>query len=573
MVVTAEVETQHPSNLVYWGSTALESKIGIPTRATSGNVAGPILKRDFLWLRTRRSLIFTAVSLDRSSKTPLHLQLYREFRTAVISGRLRANTRLPSTRTLADDFGVSRNTIVYAFDQLVAEGYLVGKLGSGTYVTGAVPDEMLWLTAKPMGSMRTPGRASVLSKRGQKMAAIAPFFPPVKAKPFRHGLPALDAFPLELWTRLAAKRLRHFPRALLGYGDPTGYRPLREAIVAYLGTSRAVHCEPEQVVVVAGSQQAIYITAQILLDPGDHAWIEDPGYLGARAALLAAQARLVPVPVDEQGLNVAKGIKLNNSARLIYVTPSNQYPSTVTMSLARRLELLEWAARSDAWIVEDDYDSEFRYKKRPVAALQGLDKYNRVIYLGTFSKLLAPTLRLGYLVVPPELVDAFSATSALISRHPPSIEQAVLADFVDQGHLGRHIRRMRTLYMERQEEFVEAVSRELAGLLQINPPEAGIHLVGWLPEQMDDKTVAQAAAERGVETKPFSAYCLKVKRRGGLVLGYGAFSKNQIRSGVQKLANSLLDCERSLKTSSGSRATMHDADAKQCRDDRDQTFE
>ena len=498
-------------------------------------------------VKNPKNLIFTTISLDSSSRTPLHLQLYREFRTAIISGRLRANTRLPSTRALAEDFGVCRNTVIYAFDQLVAEGYLEGRPGSGTYVTGALPDEMLWLTAKPPASMRATGRARLLSNRGRKMAGIAPFFPPVKAKPFRHGLPALDAFPLELWTRLAAKRLRHFPRELLGYGDPIGYRPLREAIVEYLGTSRAVHCEPEQVIVVAGSQQAIYLTAQILLDAGDPAWIEDPGYLGARGALVAAQARLVPVPVDEQGLNVAKGIKLNAAARLIYVTPSNQYPSTVTMSLSRRLELLEWAARSDAWIVEDDYDSEFRYKKRPVAALQGLDKYNRVIYLGTFSKLLAPTLRLGYLVVPPELVDAFSATSALISRHPPSIEQAVLADFVDQGHLGRHIRRMRTLYMERQEEFVEAASRDLAGILEINPPEAGTHLIGWLPESLDDKSVAQAAAECGVETKPFSTYCLKVKRRGGLVLGYGAFSKNQIRSGMQKLANSLLDCERSLR--------------------------
>jgi GntR family transcriptional regulator/MocR family aminotransferase len=303
------------------------------------------------------------------------------------------------------------------------------------------------------------------------------------------------------------------------------------------------------VVIVAGSQQAIYLTAQVLLDPGDNAWIEDPGYLGARGALLAAGASLVPVPVDEHGLIVSKGIKLSDTARLIYVTPSNQYPSTVTMSLSRRLELLEWAARSDAWIIEDDYDSEYRYKKRPVAALQGLDKYGRVIYLGTFSKLLAPTLRLGYLIVPPELVDAFSATSALISRHPPSIEQAVLADFMNQGHLGRHIRRMRTLYMERQEEFVESANRELAGLLEIRPPEAGTHIIGWLPEQMDDRIAATAAAEQAVETKPFSAYCLKSKRRGGLVLGYAAFTKNQIRRGMQELAKALFESARTTKGS------------------------
>jgi GntR family transcriptional regulator/MocR family aminotransferase len=282
----------------------------------------------------------------------------------------------------------------------------------------------------------------------------------------------------------------------------------------------------------------------VLLDQNDCAWIEDPGYLGARGALQIAGARLIPVPVDEQGLRVSAGLKLHQNARLVYVTPSNQYPLTVTMSLSRRLELLEWAQVSGAWIIEDDYDSEFRFNSRPVASLQGLDRYGRVIYLGTFSKLLAPTLRIGYFVLPPDLVDVFSAASSLITRHPPCLQQIVLTDFIEQGHLARHIRRMRTIYMQRQADFIEAARRELAGLLELTPPEAGTHLVGWLPPRIDDQIAVRKAAEHGVEAKAFSTYCLEVGGRGGLVLGYGAFTKNQIRSGMQRLATALRNCER-----------------------------
>ena len=490
-----------------------------------------------------RNLVLTTISLNRSSGEPLYLQLYRELREAIETGRFRSDTRVPSSRSLALDLGLSRKTVVEAFEQLAAEGYLEAKVGSGTYVSRALPQEI----RKPQVRSRKASNGGVpartTSGRGREIAGISPFFPAVKAKPFRHGLPALDAFPLKLWTQLAGKRLRSLPRDLLGYGDPKGYRPLRDAIASYLGTARAVRCEPEQVVIVAGSQQAIYLAALVLLDQNDCAWIEDPGYLGARGALQIAGARLIPVPVDEQGLRVSAGVKLHQNARLVYVTPSNQYPLTVTMSLSRRLELLEWAQASGAWIIEDDYDSEFRYNSRPVASLQGLDRYGRVIYLGTFSKLLAPTLRIGYFVLPPELVDVFSAASSLITRHPPALEQIVLTDFIEQGHLARHIRRMRTIYMERQADFVEAARRELAGLLEITTPEAGTHLVGWLPRRIDDQIAVKKAAEQGVEARAFSNYCLEVSARGGLVLGYGAFTKNQIRAGMQKLATALRNCE------------------------------
>lgn len=490
-----------------------------------------------------KNLVLATISLNRSTRTPLYLQLYRELREAIETGRFHPKARVPSSRSLAEDLGLSRKTVVDAFEQLTAEGYLESSVGSGTYVTGDLPQPMLGAQVRKL----KPGNPAVAprtpSRRGRKIARISPFFPAVKPLPFRHGLPALDAFPLKLWTQLAGKRLRSLPSELLGYGDPKGYRPLREAIAWYLGTSRAVRCEPDQVVIVAGSQQAIYLAALVLLDKDDSMWIEDPGYLGARGAFQIAGARLIPVPVDEQGLRVSEGVKLHQNARLAYVTPSNQYPLTVTMSLSRRLELLEWAHATGAWIIEDDYDSEFRYNSRPIASLQGLDRYGRVIYLGTFSKLLAPTLRIGYFVLPPELVDVISTASSLITRHPPALEQIVLTDFIAQGHLARHIRRMRTIYIERQADLIEAAERELAGVLEITPPEAGTHLVGWLPRCIDDQIAVAKAAERGVEAKAFSTYCMEVSGRGGLVLGYGAFTKSQIRAGMQKLATALSNCE------------------------------
>ena len=492
--------------------------------------------------KSGRNLVLT-ISLNRSTGTPLYLQLYRELREAIETGRFRPATRLPSSRSLAEDLGLSRKTVVEAFEQLTAEGYLEAKVGSGTYVSHALPEEIRRPQIRSGKAGNCDVSAQTTSSRGREIASISPFFPAVKARPFRHGLPALDAFPLKLWTQLTGKRLRKLPRDLLGYGDSKGYRPLRDAIASYLGTARAVRCEPEQVVIVAGSQQAIYLAALVLLDQGDSVWIEDPGYLGARGALQIAGAHLIPVPVDEQGLRVSEGVKLHQNARLAYVTPSNQYPLTVTMSLSRRLELLEWAHASGAWIIEDDYDSEFRYNSRPIASLQGLDRYGRVIYLGTFSKLLAPTLRIGYFVLPPELVDVFSAASSLISRHPPSLGQIVLTDFIEQGHLARHIRRMRSIYIQRQGELIEAARRELAGLLEITAPEAGTHLLAWLPRQIDDQIAVAKAAERGVEAKAFSTYCMEVSGRGGLVLGYGAFTKNQIRAGMQRLATALRNCE------------------------------
>ncbi len=491
--------------------------------------------------RAARSPLLT-VALDARAGAPLFQQLYDGLRAAILAGALAPGGRLPATRGLARELGVSRNTVLNAYEQLLAEGYLEGKAGSGTYVPQTLPDELLQARrADGEQGRQTAGQRS-LSRRGELLARTPVSVArgdPRDHRPFRSGVPAFDAFPFATWGRLAARRLRRPPPELLGYGDPAGYRPLREAIAAHLATARAVRCEPEQVIVVNGTQQAVDLAARLLLDPGDVAWVEEACYPGTRGALHAPGVRLVPVPVDDDGLDVAAGAALCPAARMAYVTPSHQYPLGVTMGLARRLALLEWARRADAWVLEDDYDSEFRYAGRPLAALQGLDRDGRVIYLGTLSKVLFPSLRMGYLVVPPGLAGPFARARALADRHSPTLAQAVVADFMAEGHFVRHVRRMRTLYAERQEALLRAARRELGGLLEVAPAETGLQLVGWLPEGCDDRAVSEAARAAGVETAPLSAYHAVSTRRRGLLLGYAGFEPRLIRDGVRRLAAAL----------------------------------
>ena len=498
---------------------------------------------------------FAANSLEAGSGVPLYRQLYEDIRGAILKGQLKAGTRLPSTRELASDLRVSRNTVMNAFDQLLSEGYVEGHTGSGTFVSRTLPDELLNARAGQRRAALAQTRRRSLSSRGALLAST-----PVnvstgagRGRPFRPGTPALDSFPFETWARLTAKHWRRPRRELLHQGEPGGHARLRAAVAAYLGAARAVRCEPEQVIVVAGAQQALDLAARVLLDPGDAAWVEEPGYLGAKGALRAAGARLVPVPLDGQGMNVEAGARLEPSARLVYVSPSHQYPSGVTMSLSRRLALIEWASRAGAWILEDDYDSEYRYEGRPLAALQGLDTEGRVIYIGTFSKVLFPALRLGYMVVPADLAEAFCNARALSDRHSPTVEQAVLADFIEEGHFARHVRRMRALYAARQEVLVEAARRDLRGLLEVEPSDAGLHLVGWLPAGRDDREAARAAEAHGVEAQPLSSFCLKTPERQGLVLGYAGYDEAEIREGVARLAAALRACAR--PKGSGRRAT------------------
>jgi GntR family transcriptional regulator/MocR family aminotransferase len=482
---------------------------------------------------------FLPLHLDRRGRAPLQRQLYDQLRAAILSGRLTPGDRLPATRALAGDLAVSRNTITAAFDQLLAEGYLEGRVGAGTFVAESLPEDLLRAAAAPRPV--APGPPPALSARGRMLVstAVSPSGGHALIRPFQTGFPAMDLFPRELWARLAARQVRHPSIERLSYGSAAGFAPLRRAVADYLRASRGVRCSWEQVVVTAGSQQALDLAARVLLDPGDLAWIEDPGYMGARGAFTAAGVQCAPVPVDDEGLSVETGIARFPGARMAYCTPSRQYPMGVTMSLGRRMALLAWARDHGAWIVEDDYDSEFRYAGHPLAALQGLDAAGRVIYTGTFSKTLFPALRLGYLVAPENVVDAFIAARALADRHGPGLEQAIAAEFLDAGHFARHVRRMRALYAERQETLVAAAARDLAGVLDVAPAESGMHLLGRLPKGADDREASAKAAAAGVSAPALSQYTIRARPFPALLLGYAGYPNRKIREAARKLAVAL----------------------------------
>lgn len=480
------------------------------------------------------------IAVDRDSAVPMHRQVYDQIRDAILGGRLAPGRRLPSTRALADELSVSRNTVLAAFDQLFAEGYTEGQVGSGTRVSRVLPEDVLAArTLSKKRSVTEPVPGTELSAKGRALLAAKPrMHRSASVHTFRPGLPEIDRFPWTQWSRMVAKFWRNPPRTLVSYGDPGGHMPLRIAIADYLRAVRGLVCDAEQVIVTAGAQQAIDLASRALLDPGDKVWIEDPGYAGIKGVLTATEAELVPLPVDEQGLVVAEGRARAPEARMAVVTPSHQYPLGAVMSLARRLELLEWASESGAWILEDDYDSEYRYAGRPLSALQGLDRSGRVIYIGTFSKVMFPAIRLGYMVVPPSLAEPIIRIRRSLDDQTAIVMQPVLAEFIESGHFAAHIRRMRILYAERQQVLIDAVRKHLSDVLEIAPDEAGMHMVALIrPETgMFDADVADFAAGAGLSVDPLSAFYLGTPDRNGLVLGYAGSETRDIIRSVEKLA-------------------------------------
>ncbi|MYN26428.1 MocR-like pyridoxine biosynthesis transcription factor PdxR [Duganella levis] len=463
-------------------------------------------------------------------RLPQQRRLYEAAKAAIHQQRLGAGGKLPSSRDLARDLGMARNTVIAAFEQLAAEGYVVSSRGSGTYVADlqAHSASMRGVGATPQGRSTAPAAtpSARLSRRGQELTSYAAG-PQFEIQPFAPGDPDFSSFPFKLWQRLQNRVWREARNDLLDYGQSGGHLPLRQAITEYLRISRSVKVEVEQVMITAGTQQSLDLCAQLLADVGDTAWIEDPCYWGARRVFQARELKLRPITVDSDGIAIAAA-DLATKPRLIYVTPSHQYPTGAVMSLARRRELLDVAVRKDAWILEDDYDSEFRYTGRPLAALQGLDHDDRVLYMGTFSKVLYPGIKVGYLVVPPALIPAFRSALYDLQRPGQLTVQATLADFITLGHFTAHVRKIRQTYGARRELLRHMLAQKLPRSVTISREESGLHLVIELPDQVDDMALAQQAAMQGISVKALSTYYLKPPIRRGLLVGYAYCTPEQI---------------------------------------------
>jgi GntR family transcriptional regulator/MocR family aminotransferase len=474
------------------------------------------------------------IFLERGDRT-LQDQIYQSIRHCIVEGLVGADRRLPSTRVLAAELRVSRTTALLALEQLRAEGYIVARRGSGTFIAPRLPDHRpAELTPSATAVARPP-----FSRRGELLARMRAPDRRRSASPavaFRLGTPALDVFPHRTWTQITREMLRTTQASHRDYAELAGFRPLRAAIAEQM-QSRGTRCDPDQVQVVMGAQRGLDHIARMLLDPGDAVWMEDPGYTGARGAMLAASAIVLPVPVDAEGMTLgATNLGATTTdARLAYVTPSCQFPLGVAMSLERRRALLEWARRSQAWIVEDDYDCDLRHDREPLPCLHALDPDGRVIYVGTFSKTLFPALRLGFLIVPRDLQAGFVTARLATDLHPPLLEQRVLSAFIQRGHYDRHLRRMQSVYAERLEALRRAIDR--SGVpLKLRPVHAGMHAVADV-EGIDAERLHAAAAVQGVESMPLSAYHFGPGRRpNALLLGFGAVPPGAIRAGVTKLA-------------------------------------
>ncbi len=485
--------------------------------------------------------ILPVIAIDRRSPEALHKQIYEGYRRAVLDGRLRPGERIPSTRVLAAELAVSRFPVLNAYSQLLAEGYFESRIGAGTAVSNSLPDQFtssgLTTHARLASTRPAPRpvarRISILAPRGSALWLRG-------WGAFGVGQVALDQFPFRVWSSLVARHSRKVTRELFRYGDPMGTKALRQTIASYLRTARSVQGEPGQIMIVSGSQQALEIATRVLLEPGSRVWMEEPGYPLAREVFALAGCDPIPVPVDEEGLNVAAGIKRENRARAAFVTPSHQFPLGATLSAARRFQLLDWAQNSGAWILEDDYDSEYRYESLPVASLQGLDASNRVIYIGTFSKVLFPALRMGYIVIPPDLVEQFVTIRRAMDLGSATFFQEVLADFIGEGHFERHIRRMRILYRERRSKLVESIREELGNRVEVHGSEAGMHLTVTLKEARNDVEIAERAARRNLWMWPLSR-CYMGRGRQGLILGFGSAAGQVIPRAVRKLRNLIME--------------------------------
>jgi GntR family transcriptional regulator/MocR family aminotransferase len=479
-----------------------------------------------------------AWQLNRGGDAPLFRQVYLQIRSAILAQTLRPGAKLPSTRELASQLSVSRSAVVSAYEQLLTEGFVSGKIGSGTYVSSDLPEPIDGSRPK-----RTPRPVATARPDASPADGFIDVTVQSNERPFNLGRTLVDARTMEVWRKLSTRVFRSLGHDHFGYSDPRGSPELRTAICDYLRAARAVQCEPEQIIITSGTQHAIDLIIRVLHTRDTQAWVEDPGYSLTRQALLAAGVKTRAIPVDRWGIDVGIGIKSAPKARAAFVTPSHQFPTGVVLSMARRLELLGWAREAKAWIIEDDYASEFRYGGRALASLQGLDDSERVIYVGTLNKALFPGLRLGYAVVPPALLKQFVTARYLMDRQPSSLSQAVVADFIEEGHFAAHLRRMRLSYKEQRDVLVAHLRRRLGDELTVDPPDQGMHLVAWLrqdiPRTLSDVAIERAARDHGVIVRAMSRLYVEARPRPALVLGFSGYPRRTIPVGVTRLAEAI----------------------------------
>lgn len=484
------------------------------------------------------------VALDDSAV--LYRQIYEQIRKSVLDGKLRAGSRMPSTRGLAVELGVSRRTVLLAYQELLAEGFIVGKVGGGTYVASELPD----VRFNPEKNRDSEGEDRIgpkprLSEYGRRISKTlgrtVASWPARQAQipyNFHFGQPAVDWFPRETWRRLLNRWAQRPSLDSLGFSPPEGHPPLREAIADYLARARGVSCTPDQVIIVGGSQQAIDLTARLFIDAGDCVAIEEPHYHAARQIFVTAGATLLPIPVDGDGLDVGKLEARGSKVRLLFTTPSHQFPTGALMPLARRLAMLQWAKRNNAYILEDDYNSEFRFSGKPIASIQGIDRGDRVIYVGTFSKALFPALRLGYIVAPKAVVPLFKSAKFFSTGYTPLLQQKVLTDFINEGDFDRHLRRVRRWAAVRKQVTLDAIQQYLGDRVTVQGSDGGLHMIVWFNNisRYEVPALVSAAAEKGVGIYPIAPYYLKPPEQGGILLGYASMIEKDIRDGIHVLS-------------------------------------
>lgn len=491
--------------------------------------------------------LLQSIAIDREASHGLSVQICAHLREFILSGSLKAGGRLPSTRTLANELKVARATIVECFDQLAAEGLVESRVGAGTYVSDVLKQE------RPPVSPHKPAVSEKSARLAQSMASATSRFVPRlvhEPRPFTTAIPAYDAFPMAQWARLSGKHWREARKDVLGYPDPHGHDLLRKAIADHLRINRGIRCDWQQIFIVAGAQQAFQLIASTLIDPADKVWFEDPGAIGARNSFVVAGADVVPVRVDDDGLDVNDALHKAPDFRLAFVTPSHQQPLGVTMALERRVALLNAAEQRGAWIIEDDWDGEFCFSGMPMPTLQSMDQGGRVIYVGSFSKSLFPSLRLGFILAPPALTEHFQTSLEAFLPGVPTAIQAIVADFIVEGHFATHIRRMRKAYHERYQTLRQGVQTHLADHLDIRPTGTGMHTVAFLKNGLNAEAIAKRAAERGLTLTPIGRFCIAPCDRQGFALGFSGFSTAQIETAIRSLKEVFADLTPAVRAKS-----------------------